>query len=69
MGFIDKFKDLGKELLMQFMAARMRKKPSGYLLTLQQRNNETLKKFMGRFNLEKMAFEDHTNDMVFTALY
>jgi len=47
----------------------MRKKPSGYLLTLQQRNNETLKKFMGRFNLEKMAFEDHTNDMVFTALY
>jgi hypothetical protein len=33
----------------------------GYLLTLRQHNNEKLKKFMGRFNLEKMAFEDHTD--------
>ncbi len=34
LGFIDKFEGLGREFLLQFMAARMRKKPSGYLLTL-----------------------------------
>jgi hypothetical protein len=51
------------------MAAGTREKPSRYLLTLQQRSNETLKDFMARLNLEKMAVEDHTDDMVFVALY
>jgi hypothetical protein len=33
-GSINKFEDLGREFLMQFRAARTRKKPLGYLLTL-----------------------------------
>jgi len=51
------------------MAARMRKKSSGYLLTLQQGSNETLKDFMARFNSEKMTVEDPMNNMIFAALY
>jgi len=46
-----------------------RKKPSGYLLRLHQRSNETLKVFVTPFNREKMAVEDPTEDMVYVALY
>lgn len=51
------------------MAAWTWKKPLGYLLTLQKRSNETFKEFMAWFNLEKMAVEDSTDDMVFSAFY
>jgi hypothetical protein len=39
------------------------------LLTLQQKSEETLKYFVARFNMEKMAMEDLTDDMVYAALY
>jgi hypothetical protein len=51
------------------MAAPMRKKPLGYLLTPQQGSSETLQYFMARFNSERMTVEDLTDDMVFSALY
>jgi hypothetical protein len=66
---VDKFERLGREFLVQFMAARTRKKHLGYLLTLQQCGNKSIKEFMAPFNLEKMAMEDPTDDMVFAALY
>jgi hypothetical protein len=47
----------------------MCKKPSGYLLTLQQRSGETLKDFVARFNAEKMTVEDLTGDMIYATLY
>jgi hypothetical protein len=53
----------------QFMAVQMRKKPSGYLFTLQQGSGETLKDFVARFNAEQMTVEDSTNDMVYATLY
>jgi hypothetical protein len=43
---IDKFKELSKMFLMEFMAFGAQKKPSGYLLRLHQCSNETLKEFM-----------------------
>jgi len=53
----------------KFMAARVRKKPSRYLLTLQQGSDETLKDFVVCFNSERMIVEDPTDDMVYAALY
>jgi hypothetical protein len=55
--------------MMEFLAFRTRKKSSGYLLRLHQHKNETLKEFVTRFNREKMAVEDPTEDMVYVALY
>jgi len=49
----DLFDGMSREFLGQFMAARMRKKPSGNLLTLQKRSGETLKDFVASFNEEK----------------
>jgi hypothetical protein len=60
-GSVDKFEGLGREFLGQFMAAQTRKKPSRYLLTLQQGSNETLKDFMAQLNFEKMIVEDPTD--------
>jgi hypothetical protein len=36
---------------------------------LHQHSNEYLKEFVARFNREKMAVEDPTDDMVFATLY
>lgn len=55
---VDKFDDLGKKFLTQFLATRVRKKPSRHLLTLRQRDDESLKEFIVRFNLEKMDVEN-----------
>lgn len=60
---------MARIFLTQFLASRTRKRPSGFSLTLQQRNNKTLKEFIARFNLEKITVEDPTDDMVFVALY
>lgn len=40
---VDTFKDLARIFLTQFLGSRERKKPSGYLLTLHQREGESLK--------------------------
>jgi hypothetical protein len=42
-GSIDRFEDLGRVFLTQFMTSRTQKKPPSYLLTLKQRSSETLK--------------------------
>lgn len=42
----DKFKELSKIFLKEFLALWTRKKPSRYLLTLHQQSNESLKEFM-----------------------
>jgi hypothetical protein len=66
---VDKFKELSKKFLTEFLAFWTQKKLSGYLLRLHQRNNETLKEFMAQFNREKMTAEDPTEDKVFATLY
>jgi hypothetical protein len=67
--FVDKFKKLSKIFLTMFLAFRKRKKPSGYLLTVHQQSNESLKEFMAQFNREKITIKDSTEDVVFTAIY
>jgi hypothetical protein len=67
--FVDKFKKLSKIFLTMFLAFQKRKKPSGYLLTLHQQSNESLKEFMAQFNREKITIKDSTEDVVFTAIY
>jgi hypothetical protein len=67
--FVDKFKKLSKIFLTMFLAFRKRKKPSGYLLTVHQQSNESLKEFMAQFNREKIKIKDPTEDVVFTAIY
>jgi len=52
-----------------FLAFRTKKKPSGYLLSLHQQSNESLKDFMARFNQEKVTVEDPTDDITFAAIY
>jgi hypothetical protein len=66
---VDQFKDLYKIFLTEFLAFRTKKKPSGYLLSLCQQSNESLKVFMARFNREKVTVEDPTKDMIFAAIY
>jgi hypothetical protein len=66
---VDQFKELSKIFLTEFLAFRTRKKPSGYLLSLHQQGNESLKEFMARFNREKATVEDPTEDMIFAAIY
>jgi hypothetical protein len=66
---VDQFKELSKIFLTEFLAFRTRKKPLGYLLSLHQQSNESLKDFMARFNRERVTVEDPTEDMVFAAIY
>jgi hypothetical protein len=66
---VDQFKELSKIFLTEFLPFRIMKKPSGYLLSLHQRSNESLKEFMAQFNREKVTVEDPTEDMVFAAIY
>jgi predicted GIY-YIG superfamily endonuclease len=66
---VDNFKELSKMFLTEFLAFWTRKKPSEYLLRLYQHNNQTLNKFVARFNREKMVVDDPTEDMVYAALY
>ncbi|XP_059461355.1 uncharacterized protein LOC132190396 [Corylus avellana] len=66
---IDNFEALGRMFLTEFLPWRTRKRPWVYLLAIKQRHDETLKEFIARFNLEKMAVEIPTNDTVFAALY
>jgi hypothetical protein len=66
---VDQFKELSKIFLTESLAFRAKKKPSGYLLSLHQQSNESLKEFMARFNREKVTVEDPTDDMIFVAIY
>jgi hypothetical protein len=68
-GSIDRFEDLGRVFLTQFMTSRTRKKPPSYLLTLKQRSGETLKQFITRLNLEKTEVEEPSDDLVYSAIY
>jgi hypothetical protein len=47
---IDSFDALGRKFLAQFVSERARRKPSGYLLSVRQGPNESLKDYLWRFN-------------------
>jgi hypothetical protein len=67
--FIRHFDDLGRMFLTQFMAGRVRRKPSGSLMSLHQRPEESLKDFFMRFNQARLEPEIATDDFIYGALF
>ncbi|XP_062155172.1 uncharacterized protein LOC133863226 [Alnus glutinosa] len=63
------FDDLGRMFLTQFMAGRVRRKPSGSMMSLHQGPEESLKDFFMRFNQARFEAEAATNDFIYGALF
>jgi hypothetical protein len=66
---ISNFDELSKMFLMQFMAGRVRRKPSGSLMSLHQGPEESLKNFFMRFNQARLDAESATDDFIYDALF
>ena len=65
---MDTFEDLARAFLTHFLGSRECKKPSGYLLTLQQKEGKSLKKFMIRLSSKKLKVEDPDEGVVFSTI-
>jgi len=63
------FKDLERIFLTQFMAGRVRRKPSGSLMSLHQGPEESLKYFFMRFNQAQLEAETATDNFIYRALF
>jgi len=63
------FDDLGRVFLTQFMAGRVRRKPSGSLMSLHQGPEEYLKYFFMRFNQARLEVEAATDDFIYGVLF
>jgi len=62
-------KDLSRMFLTQFMAGRVRRKPSGSLMSLHQGPEESLRDFFMRFNQARLEAEAATDDFIYGALF
>jgi hypothetical protein len=63
------FDDLGRKFVTQFLAGCKRKKPSGQLMAMRQKEGESLKDYVVRFNQAKLTVDSPTEEMVYAALY
>jgi hypothetical protein len=63
------FDDLGRMFLTQFMAGRVRRKPSGSLMSLHQGPEESLRNFFLRFNQARLEAETTTDNFIYGALF
>jgi hypothetical protein len=63
------FEYLGRKFLIQFLVGRVRKKPSGHLMSMRQRDDESLRDYIMRFNQAKLSTENPMDEMVYTSLY
>ncbi|XP_062158607.1 uncharacterized protein LOC133866058 [Alnus glutinosa] len=63
------FEDLGRMFLTQFMAGRVRRKPSESLMSLHQGPEESLRDFFMRFNQARLEAEAATDDFIYGALF
>jgi hypothetical protein len=66
---IDSFDTLGKKFLAQFMSGKVRRKPRGYLLSVRQGPNESLKNYLWRFNQENLDTESTLDDFIYGAIF
>jgi hypothetical protein len=66
---IDRFDALGRKFLAQFVSGRARRKPRGYLLSVRQGPNESLKDYLWRFNQEKLETESAPDDFIYGAIF
>jgi hypothetical protein len=63
------FDDLGRKFVTQFLAGCKRKKPYGQLMAMRQKEGESLKDYVARFNQAKLTVDNPTEEMVYAALY
>ncbi|XP_040996211.1 uncharacterized protein LOC121242412 [Juglans microcarpa x Juglans regia] len=68
LGFIDNFDELGRQFLTQFMASRRCRRSIAYLLTVKQREDESLKAYSTHFNNENMTANDQDEKIMLAAL-
>jgi hypothetical protein len=66
---IDNFDALGRKFLAQFVSGRARRKPRGYLLSVQQGPNKSLEDYLWRFNQEKLETESAPDDFIYGAIF
>lgn len=66
--FITIFEELGKQLLMQFMASKWRRWPIAYLLTMKQQEDESLEAYLTQFNKECLTMEKQDEKITLVAL-
>jgi hypothetical protein len=66
---IDNFDTLGRKFLAQFVSGRIRRKPRGYLLSVRQGPNESLKDYLWRFNQEKLETKSAPDDFIYGAIF
>jgi len=66
---ISDFDALDKIFLTQFLAGLSRRKPAGCLMSLHQGPDKSLKDYIMRFNQDKLATENLTEELIFAALY
>jgi len=66
---ITSFEDLGWKFVTQFLVGCKRKKPSGQLMAMRQKEDESLKDYVVRFNQAKLTVDNPTEEMVYAAIY
>ncbi|XP_035545937.1 uncharacterized protein LOC118348424 [Juglans regia] len=66
--FIESFEKLGLQFLTMLMASRKSRRPTAYLLTVKQREDESLKEYLTRFNKTKMTADDQYEKIMLAAL-
>jgi hypothetical protein len=65
----DNFDTRGRRFLAQFVSGRIRRKPRGYLLSVRQGPNESLKDYLWRFNQEKLEMESVLDDFIYGTIF
>jgi hypothetical protein len=63
------FDDFGRKFVTQFLVGYKRKKPSGQLMAMRQKEGESLKDYVVQFNQAKLTVDSPTEEMVYAALY
>lgn len=58
LSLIKSFEELAKMFFTQFMASKRCRRPTAYLLTIKQREEESLKAYLTRFNKERLMTDD-----------
>ncbi|KAL2230318.1 uncharacterized protein LOC105172080 [Sesamum indicum] len=67
-GSIESHEQLVQKFTFHFASKRKQKRSATHLFTIRQRENETLKSFMGRFNNETLEVQDLRIDMMISIL-
>ncbi|XP_020547587.1 uncharacterized protein LOC110011573 [Sesamum indicum] len=68
LGSIESHEQLVQKFIFHFASKRKQKRSATYLFTIRQKENETLKNFMGRFNNETLEVQDLRIDIMVNIL-